>query len=318
MLKRAPFLAAIALLFAACGSFAGSGGPGGSPESGGSGRAGGSPRPGGSGGAMTEGQLRLAIMDRFGPRWWCDPDFYPIGHDDEGALAVQRFAQVQADAALFAAILAKLGLQATTTLSDAQKLAIYQLWKPAASFPFESTGSDRYRFDYLAQPASGAQKGLHVEGSIGSSGDITIDQQAPADEPNCPICLARGAPIATPNGPVGVEALRLGDPVWTFDEAGHRMAGTVIALGSTPAPVGHHVIRLVLADGRTVTASPGHPLADGRPIGDVAVGGSVDGSTVVEAEMLRYSAGETFDLVVSGPTGGYVAGGIPMLSTIKP
>jgi hypothetical protein len=225
---------------------------------------------------------------------------------------------MQADAVLFAAIVAKLGLQVTTTFSDVQKLAIYQLWKPAASFPFESLGNGRYRFDYLAQPMAGAQQGLHVQGSIGSGGDIAIDQQAPADEPNCPICLARGTRIDTPSGPVAVDALRLGERVWTFDDAGRRIAGTVIALGSTPAPAGHHVIRLTLADGRSVTASPGHPLADGRPIGDIAIGAGVDGSTVVGAESLEYTGGETFDLVVSGPTGGYFAGGIPLLSTIRP
>ena len=280
------------------------------------------PGPSGAGGptpapsSMTAGQLRLAIMDRFGARWWCDPDVYPIAHEDEAALAIQRFSEMQADADLFGAILAKLNLAGKTTFSDADKLAIYQLWKPATSFPFEPIGNDRYRFDYVAQPASGAQQGLHVQGTIGSGGDITIDQQAPADEPNCPICLARGTPIGTPDGPVAVDRLRIGDPVWTFDAAGQRLAGTVIAIGSTPAPVGHHVIRLRLADGRTVTASPGHPLADGRPLGDVRAGDVVDGSRVVSVDVLAYAADSTFDLVASGPTGGYVAGGIPMLSTL--
>jgi hypothetical protein len=312
MTRRSAFLAALALLVAACGASGASAGPGGS---GGPAATGG---PGGSGVAMTAGQLRLAIMDHFGPRWWCDPDFYPIAHSDETTLAVQNFAQTQADPDLFGAILAKLGLQATVAFNDAQKLAIYQLWKPAASFPFASIGNDRYRFDYLAQPATGATQGLHVEGTIGSRGDISIDQQAPAGEPNCPICLARGTPIDTPDGPIAVEALRLGDPIWTFDARGRRVAGTVVALGSTPAPTGHHVIQLTLADGRTVTASPGHPLADGRPLGDIRVGDLVDGSTVVGVATHAYDSDATFDLVASGPTGGYFAGGIPMLSTIKP
>jgi len=310
-MRNSAACAVLILILSACGSAASSGAAG-SPGPGAS------AGPGGSGSALTEGQLRLAVMDRFGPRWWCDPDFFPIGHDDEGALAVQRFAQVQADSVLFAAIVAKLGLQASATFSDAQKLAIYQLWKPAASFPFESAGNGRYHFDYLAQPAPGAMQGLHVQGSIGPTGDIAIDQQAPAGEPNCPICLARGTMIDTPNGPIAVEDLRLGDPVWTFDARGRRLAGTVIALGSTPAPSGHHVIRLSLADGRSVVASPGHPLADGRPIGDVRVGDLVDGSRVSLADLLPYTGGETFDLVASGPTGGYLAGGIPMLSTIDP
>jgi hypothetical protein len=67
-----------------------------------------------------------------------------------------------------------------------------------------------------------------------------------------------------------------------------------------------------------VTASPGHPLGDGRHLGEVQVGDSVDGSTVTIAERLPYAGGETFDLAVSGPTGLYLAGGIPLGSTIVP
>jgi hypothetical protein len=105
--------------------------------------------------------------------------------------------------------------------------------------------------------------------------------------------------------------------VWTLDAAGRRIAGTVIALGSTPAPAGHEVIGLRLEDGRSVAASPGHPLADGRRLGDLGVGDFVDGSRVVTADLVPYSGVETFDLVASGPTGAYLAGGIPLGSTIR-
>jgi hypothetical protein len=106
--------------------------------------------------------------------------------------------------------------------------------------------------------------------------------------------------------------------VWSFDRAGRRIVATVVALGSTPAPPGHRVVRLRLADGRVVSASPGHPLPDGRPLGDIRVGDLVDGSMVEAVTDLDYADGATFDLVASGPTGGYYAGGIPMLSTIRP
>ena len=100
----------------------------------------------------------------------------------------------------------------------------------------------------------------------------------------CPICLARGTLIDTPAGPVAVERLRLGDPSGRSTADGRRVAGTVIALGSTAAPPDHEVVRLVLEDGRTVTASPGHPLADGRLLGDLRPGDAVDGSRIAVAD----------------------------------
>jgi hypothetical protein len=265
---------------------------------------------------MTAGELRLALIDRFGPRWYCDPDSYPVAHGDEQSNAIAAFPNMQTEGVVFAAVVARLGLTGTTTFSDAQKLAIYHLWKVAVSIPLDPTGNDKYRFDYLAAPVAPATEGLDTSGSITGTGAVVIDKQTPAGQPNCPICLARGTLIDTPLSPIAVDRLRLGDPVWTLDAAGRRVAGTVIALGSTPTPVDHHVIHLRLTDGRSVTASPGHPLADGRLVGEIRVGDIVDGSRVVAADVLPYAGGETFDLVASGDTGEYFAGGIPMGSTL--
>ncbi|HET7181306.1 MAG TPA: Hint domain-containing protein, partial [Candidatus Limnocylindrales bacterium] len=160
--------------------------------------------------------------------------------------------------------------------------------------------------------------GTRTTGLIDATGAISIEQQAPTPQPPCPICLSRGTRIDTPTGPIAVEALRLGDPIWTRDASGRRVEGTVIALGSTEAPSTHQVIHLTLADGRSVTASPGHPLADGRQLGTLAVGDAVDGSRIVALESLPYGGGETFDLVASGATGGYFADGIPLGTTLLP
>ena len=112
-----------------------------------------------------------------------------------------------------------------------------------------------------------------------------------------------GCGSATPSGP------------WIAPAA--ASPGTVIALGSTPAPADHHVIRLTLADGRSVTASPGHPLADGRTLGGApARGCRSTAAACVGLESIDYDAPETFDLVVSGETGIYLAGGIPLGSTL--
>jgi Hint domain len=212
---------------------------------------------------------------------------------------------------------ARLMIDVDASVSDADKLAIYRQWKVAVSIPLDVVDASHFRFDYTAQPVGSATEGLRTAGIIDDHGAITVEQQAAAGAPNCPICLARGTRIDTPAGLIAVEDLRLGDPIWTLDSDGRRIAGTVIALGSTPSPVDHHVVRLVLDDGRTVTASPGHPLLDGRPLGEVRIGDVIDGSPVVAADLIPYTGADTFDLVASGPTGAYLAGGIPLGSTLR-
>jgi hypothetical protein len=263
-------------------------------------------------------ELRLLLMDRLGPRWYCDPDEFPVSHGDELSRMRERWPELLQDASTLAAILEHEHLPPISgaNLTDDQRLDVYRLWKIASSVSLELIGNGRYRFDYLAQPKDGAAEGTRTAGIITETGEMTFDQQAPAGEPICPICLARGTPIDTPAGPVAVDRLRLGDPVWTLDRRGRRVSGTVVALGSIAAPRDHRVIRVVLADGRTATASARHPLTDGRRFGDLAIGGLVDGSEIVGLEALPYGDAETFDLAVSGDTGTYFAGGIPLASTI--
>lgn len=294
----------ILLLAAAC-----SGGASPSPT------VGSSPAPT-SGPALTLAELKLAIIDRFGPLWYCDPDFYPIARREEIDAARERWPEVMADTDAFEAIAVRQGLDPATDFTDAQKLAVYQAWKVLNAVALDPIGNDTYRFDYLAQPPAGAAEGTRTGGTITAAGEITVEQQATAGEPICPICLARGTAIDTPDGGGRVETLRIGDAVWTLDRHGARVRGTVTAVGSMPASAGHRVVRLVLADGRTVTASPGHPLADGRRIGDLRAGDAVDGSVVVSADLVAYDGARTYDIAVSGPTGIYLVDGIPLGSTM--
>jgi hypothetical protein len=273
--------------------------------------------PGPSGAVFSAAELRLLLIDRFGPRWYCDPDEYPVSHGTEQERAIERFEEMRAEGDIYGAVAARLGIDGSGALTDAQKVAIYHVWKVALSIPLDPVGESRYRFEYTAQPVGGAATGTRTAGLIDQTGAITIEQQSPAGEPNCPICLSLGTRIATPRGPIAVEQLRIGDPIWTLDADGRPVAGTVIALGSTQAPADHHVLRLGLADGRSVTASPGHPLLDGRLLGDLHVGDVVDGSRITSLDLLPYSSGETFDLVASGPTGAYLAGGIALGTTLR-
>jgi Hint domain len=267
---------------------------------------------------LTLPELKLELIARFGPLWYCDPDFYPVARQDELAAARERWPEVIADADAFAAITTSVGVDPTATLDDTQTLEVYRAWKVLNAIALDPIGIGIYRFDYLAQPAGGAAQGARVAGTIAAGGVITIEQQAAAGDPICPICLARGTRIETPNGPIPVEDIAIGDPVWTLDRSGAPVPGTVIAVGSTPAPAGHPVVRLVLADGRTVTASPGHPLADGRRLGELRVGEAVAGSTVVTADLVAGDGDRTYDIAVGGPTGAYLVDGIALGSTLRP
>jgi hypothetical protein len=265
---------------------------------------------------LTTAQLKIRLMEQLGPLWYCDPDMYPIPRDDEADLARQRFGEVQADNEAFAAITAHLGI-AGATFSDDQKLAIYRVWKQLRAIALDPAADDGFRFDYRTMPPAGAAEGRRTAGTIDAHGTLTIEQEAAAGEPPCPICLARGTRIATPAGTIPIEDVRVGMAVWSIDTTGRRFVATVILVGRTPVPATHRVVRLVLSDGRVVRASPGHPLADGRALGSIRAGDRVDGATVVSATLEPYDGGFTFDLLPDGPTGTYIADGVALGSTLR-
>src|SRR5690606_35664064 len=128
-------------------------------------------------------------------------------------------------------------------------------------------------------------------------------------------CLPADALIDTPEGPVSVETLRVGDPVWSVDTLGNRVQTSVEAAGATPVR-GHRIVHLGLDDGRVVRASGPHPLADGRLVGDVVVGDVVDGARVVSIERVAYTDHATFDIRPASTTGLYFADGVLMGTTL--
>ena len=304
---RSPFVATIALV-AVLAVVVGCGSSGATPA------ASGSPAPSQH---LTVAQLKLDLINRLGPLWFCDPDEFPISRGDDRLNAQKRFGEVQADSEAYAAITARLGIPANAQPTIDEKVVIYQVWKQLSAIKLDPASTTSYRFDYLAMPAQGAQAGTRSVGTIDASGAIAIEKQAAAGPPPCPICLARGTRIATPNGAIAIENIRAGMAVWSRDAEGNRVAATVTLVGSTPVPGTHRVVRLVLADGRIVRASPGHPLADGRTLGSIRVGDVVDRSRVVSADLEAYGGGATFDLLPSGPTGVYWADGVPLGSTLS-
>jgi hypothetical protein len=264
--------------------------------------------------AKTGGELRVALIHQVGEPWFCDPDEYPVARE-ERQRALERFGEVQADREDYVAAAAALGIDPAAELSDEAKFAVYHLWKLMQAIELAPDGA-RYRFEYLVHAQADQSQGRLTGGTITDTGEIHVDSEVPAGAPNCPICLARGTRIATPAGDVPVDDIAVGDAVWSFDATGRRVSTVVLDVGSTAVPRNHQVVRLRLADGRELRASSGHPLADGRLLGTITVGDLVDGSAVVSADLEAYLDQRTFDLLADGPTGGYFANGIPLLSTL--
>ena len=138
------------------------------------------------------------------------------------------------------------------------------------------------------------------------------------DCPNLPICLAHDAMIETPTGPVRVTELRVGTMVWTQDLDGRRVAAPVLRLGSVNAPVDHKMVRVIMHDGRTFRASPGHPMADGPELKTLMTGQTYDGAFVARASLEPYEGSHTYDLLPAGPTGRYWVNGVLLSSTLEP
>ena len=264
-------------------------------------------------GTLSPTELKYAVLNQFPDFFFCDPDFYPVAREDEMTLAVQRFPELQANQEEFQSILNQNGLAAATSFTDDQKLLIYREHKKLNAVYFESDGD---QFKFQIQTGSEGQQGEIITGTIDGNGSIAIQERNPGF-PMCPICLAAGTLIETPRGAIRVDELRVGDQVWTMNEAGERVPAVILRAGSVRVPVTHQVIHFVLSDGRELWASPGHPTSDGRRLADLKSGDILDGASITLVQYLRYQGTATFDILPSGDTGFYWANGILLGSTLK-
>ncbi len=82
------------------------------------------------------------------------------------------------------------------------------------------------------------------------------------------------------------------------------------------APPGHELVRAVLTDGRSVTASAGHPVRGGALLGELRAGDLLDGAAIERLESVDLPGSRTFDLMPSGPTRAYWADGVLLESTL--
>ncbi len=256
------------------------------------------------------------MLDAVGGRLdYCDPDVYPVGIGDPLQAALNRFPAIQADTLVFCAILEHENLTRGQEYSSEQYIAINELYKQISAIMLQPVG-DGYEFSLLVPKETSITGNERVIGTVSAAGSVTIDHREAGEVLNCPICLASGVGIATPSGEVAIQDIRVRMKVWTTNLQGNRVVGVVDRNGSMQAAPGHEVIRLTLADGRVVMASPGHPTADRRMIGELDVGDSLDGSSVISSERMPYGNGRTYDLLPSGSTGTYFANGILLGSTL--
>ena len=269
----------------------------------------GSVKYGGVSQSLTTPDLKYRLIDTIGAPLFCGPPVVRMPSDDE---ASQEVAALRSqDATSFDAIVHHEKLDAAHLTADDDRRIVQQV-QMLQALPLQADGQV-FRFDYIA----GRPSPEHVVGTIDDHGVISLESHDPTQFPGrggCPICLAATTRIGTPDGPILVPDLRAGMLVWTVD-AGKRVAAPIAIVRYTPAPFGHRVIRVVLADGRAVVASPGHPTGDGRRVGELNPGDLLDGSRIVAMDVLPY-AGDTWDLLPLSSTGTYWADGVLLGSTL--
>jgi hypothetical protein len=257
-------------------------------------------------------ELRYRLICNFDDIFYVDPDLWPIVREEqEQQNALEQFPVIKADTDEFPAILNYLGMSNKSDFTDEEKLLIYRQHKKLTLGVQMTPSGDIYQFTLRVREGNGEL----IEGTITSYGKIKVLKREPSIN-TYPICLTQGTLIDTPDGPVPVERLQQGMAVWTADESGKRIAASVIKTSVTPVPPSYEVVRLILSDGRTVSASAGHPTSEGQALRDYEAGDTLDGAFVTKTEYVAYDGGATYDLLPSGPTGLYRANGILLKSTL--
>jgi Hint domain len=263
--------------------------------------------------------LKYKILGSVGEPLLCPPPASPSKQAWNQQL-LAMFPSVKADMAEFNEILTHLGLSAVTNWTDDLKLRVVNEHRRLLLVSVTGISGGTYHFSVNATPiveGSTPKPAYHrYEGTITDSGRVTVTKQI-LGYSSCPICLARDTRIATPNGEVAVQDITSGTKVWTLNAKGERVSAPVLKVGSTQVPIGHQVVHLALTDGTSLFVSPGHPTADGRTIGELKNGDTLNGVVVQGATLVSYTSGYTYDILPAGGTGEYFANGIPIGSTLK-
>lgn len=266
-------------------------------------------------------ELKYRIFEMLG-RYvrYCDRDYNPVGGPViEREQMLKWYAAVDRSTDEFKTILHNNNLSSADNLTPDQILTIYRDYKRLRAFLFEKSG-EKYKFSLITSKEgdpgpSGA--GNRVEGFIEENGLVEVTSRTPTSF-TCPrICLSGSTLIATLDGAVPVRDLRTGMSIWTADGKGVQQAASILKTARIAVGADQQMVQLKLEDGRELLASPGHPTADGRLLGSLQAGDTVDGVRVLSANLVPYSEGYTYDVLPSGETGHYWANGILLGSTLK-
>jgi len=266
--------------------------------------------PIGSGLSATE--IKYALIEALGEPFFCDPDYYPVARADESELAQSWFEQVDTSSEEFQSILRQLELPGSTGLTAEEVLAGYREHKRLTAINLSPMG-EGYRFELRI---SEGESGSLLVGTVDRAGRIEIESKQTSFN-TCPICLDGATRIATPDGELAVQDLKVGMLVWTMDDSSSRIAAPILTTSRVRVPVGHPMVHLILGDGRELIASPGHPLADGHRLGTVLAGDRLEGSPVLLAEWVEWKGIYAYDILPSSETGQYWANGILLRSTLS-
>lgn len=259
-------------------------------------------------------ELKYLLLSSFDDVFYVDPDYYPVAREgQEEKNALEQFPVLRSDAEELQAILTHLGLETKAEYTAEEKLLVYREHKKLSYAVQLADSGDVYSFSLRV----GEGDGERIEGTITSSGAIRVLKREPSFN-TYPICLAEGTLIDTPAGTVPVERLREGAAVWTADDSGRRTAAAVVKVAMTAVPISFEVLEVRMDDGRAVTASPGHPTAERRPLSEYRAGDTLDGALVIGADLVSYDGTATYDLLPGSSTGLYWADGILLMSTLTP
>jgi hypothetical protein len=257
----------------------------------------------------SEADLKYSVIDSVGEPLVCtgwgipNPRFNPY----------TEYPRIVSDVPTYSAIIRRQHLPPLPLTND-QIVAVYRDWLKLSSVRLHWQGG-LYDFEMFPGPSPSEALRHEMVGKVDVLGHVYGVHQGPGLG-GCPICLAAESVISTPTGPFGVSNIHPGMHVWSVAPDGRKVDAIVLKTAIRVAAPGSELVHILLVDGRELTASAPHELADGRSIGSLQAGDRVQGSLVVRIDVFDDSFGRTYDLLPSGITGEYWADGILLRSTL--